>query len=419
MEFWVAAILILVCIGGAIAAMMQYHKKKKSRFIALGVLALLCAFALFVYIGLIFIFLGALQDEPIHETNQPTSQEADASDPTTPTLPTDPSSLTDSTSQIDPSSPIDPSASIDPPAPKVPILTEIDHYTLDPDDAAHASEEQKAWYRRLVDGVLAREESVTLSDSYDENLYCWGLLMSNPIYFVVEKVDFSSDHKTLLFTYAYSAEEQTEMISFIDKQYLTILNEIIPDDANDLEKVLRVYEYFSSHIEYNYEWLAGLQLAPEDFLYPDIQIYEALSTNFGVCHSYTYLCEFAFALLGIDSFGITGYDTNADGYHMWLLVKIDDHFYYLDPTWDRNQDGTVGLRYFGMTTERRTDTGLVDFDNFEAFHEPEYGSVPADDDRFSVLWDTYSFEFGPSHTLILYDEMGNTQIYDLVAEKIK
>jgi hypothetical protein len=242
--------------------------------------------------------------------------------------------------------------------------------------------------------------------------------MGNPIYFVVDDVDFSADHKTLLFTYAYSAEEQAEMLAFMDEEYLSILNEIIPPEANELEKVLSVYRYFSNRIEYNYEWLADYKLSEDAFLYPDIQIYEALTTNKGVCHSYSYLCEYALTQLGIDCFGAVGHDTNSDDDHMWLLVKIDGDFYYCDPTWDRNADGTVGLRYFGMTTERRVETGLTNFDNFEAFHEDEYGPAPADDNRFAVLWDIANFDFGPDHTLILYDDEGQKKVYDTVRQEI-
>jgi hypothetical protein len=405
MELWLAVVLFFVSAFGTITAGMRYRKSKKRKFIVLMVVAALLALALLAYSGLTLILVGGDRDAPVAvvtETAAPTPLMTPAAPVPTVTSPI-----------VTPSSTETPSST-----PFVPIITEIDHYTLHPDEAAHATYAQKAYYRQLVEAVYARETVVRLSDSYDENLYCWGLLMDNPIYFVVDSVDFSADHKTLLFTYAYSAEEQAEMLAFMDEEYLSILNEIIPQDANELEKVLRVYRYFSNRIEYNYEWLEDYQLSEDTFLYPDIQIYEALKTNKGVCHSYSYLCEYALAQLGIDCFGAVGHDTNADGDHMWILVKIDGNFYYCDPTWDRNADGTVGLRYFGMTTERRAETGLTNFDNFEAFHEDAYGPAPANDGRFSVLWDTASFEFGPEHTLILYDDGGQRNVYDTVKQEI-
>ena len=52
--------------------------------------------------------------------------------------------------------------------------------------------------------------------------------------------------------------------------------------------------------------------------------YEALKTNKGVCHTYTYLCEFTLQQLRIECLRFSGDMTDKkDEGHMWLVVRID------------------------------------------------------------------------------------------------
>ena len=66
------------------------------------------------------------------------------------------------------------------------------------------------------------------------------------------------------------------MQSFIEDTFIKIINDNIYTEMNELEKVLAIYKYFSGNIKYNYDWLYGLNMSDNKFLYPDIEIYEAL-----------------------------------------------------------------------------------------------------------------------------------------------
>ncbi len=128
----------------------------------------------------------------------------------------------------------------------------------------------------------------------------FGALQSDPYYFFVEKLTFTADHSGVKLSYAYSDERQQEMRDFMDGQYIRLLNQIIEPDMNELDKVLAVYRYFALRIQYDEQWAQALQLSDDKFLFPEIEIYQALSTNRGVCHSYAYLCEFALQQLGVE-----------------------------------------------------------------------------------------------------------------------
>lgn len=279
-----------------------------------------------------------------------------------------------------------------------PVITEINHYVIKADDRACMNEEMLSCFRKAVDAVFARKEEVRLTDSWDNNLIIMGALQNSPYSFVLDDFDLTDDHKSMYFEYGYSAEEQEEMYTYMDNEYLSILNEIISKDMGELEKVLAVYHYFASRISYNYSWLEGFDLSDEKYLYPDIEIYEALKTNQGVCHSYSYLCEFALQQLGVECLPVTGVMTDSDEGHMWLIVRIDGKYYHCDPTWDSGGE-QVSLRYFGMTDDECRARGV---DGFEISYDNMYGEIICDDSRFSKWRDVYDYHLNGDHTITLY-----------------
>ena len=276
-------------------------------------------------------------------------------------------------------------------------IEKINHYVLNTDVQKCASSKVKKIYKKLVDAVYKRQEKIYLSKSYDDNLYALIILRSNPAYFVVKETSFFNNHQSIKMYYKYKKPEHDDILNFMDEEYLNILNEIIMPEANELDKVLAVYRYFSSRIEYDYDWLDGLNTTDEKYLYPDISVYEALKTNKGVCHSYSYLCHYAYQQLGINSFCVTGDMLDGSGEHMWLLVEIYGKYYHIDPAWDRGEDEQVGLRYFGLTDEERANDLTIDY-YIEI--DTNFGEVSCTDTAFS--------EFHGS------DEFGNPDIMDFV-----
>ena len=58
MELWLAALLLIVCMGGAVVFTKQYCKSQKRYFLLLSVVAAILSLALIVYAGLTFTLLG-------------------------------------------------------------------------------------------------------------------------------------------------------------------------------------------------------------------------------------------------------------------------------------------------------------------------------------------------------------------------
>lgn len=286
-----------------------------------------------------------------------------------------------------------------------PAIAEINHYVVKADVRACMDEEMLSCYRKAVDAVFERKEKVRLTDSWDNNLIIMTALQNSPYAFALDDFALTDDHKSMYVKYGYSAAEQEEMYAFIDNEYLSILNEIIRKDMGELEKVLAVYHYFAGRISYNYDWLEGFDLSDEKYLYPDIEIYEALKTNRGVCHSYSYLCEFALQQLGVECLRVTGTMTDSEDGHMWLIVRIDGKYYHCDPTWDSDGE-QVSLRYFGMTDDECRARGVEGFENS---YDQMYGEITCDDSRFSKWRDVYDYHLNGDHTITLYRDEGETE----------
>lgn len=140
-------------------------------------------------------------------------------------------------------------------------------------------------------GILNQETNIELSKDYDSNLRVYGAVKNNIYYFFTKECNINNSKDWRTITYGYTQNEQREMQSFIEDTFIKIINDNIYTEMNELEKVLAIYKYFSGNIKYNYDWLYGLNMSDNKFLYPDIEIYEALKTGYGVCHTYTYLME--------------------------------------------------------------------------------------------------------------------------------
>ncbi len=278
-------------------------------------------------------------------------------------------------------------------------IDQINPYVIKADVRAYMTETDVALYEKLLDGVFARAARVTLSDDYDANLRAFGALQGNPYYFFVDSLTFTANHSAVELTYAYTADEQAEMRAYMDGEYLEILNSAITPEMNELDEVLAVYRYFGERIEYDLDWLGALNMSDDKFLFPEIEIYQALKTGKGVCHSYSYLCEFALQQLGVECLRVSGDIVNSDQGHMWLVLKLNGKFYHIDPTWDDNGDAE-GLNYFGLTDAERATSGIG---SYNLSYDGAYGEIVCDDDSFAAFRGVLNYQFveDEPHTVLL------------------
>lgn len=298
------------------------------------------------------------------------------------------------------------------------VLTQINPYVIKSDILSFLTQEDQDYFHQLLDAVFKQEKDIELSSDYDANLRVLSALSNNPYYYFVKNITFHKDHKGFHITYRYSLSEQNQLKENFEKEYLNIINEELDPQMNDLEKVLALYHYFASRLEYDYDYEQQLYGMKDEEIINDIGVFEALKTNKGVCHTYTFLMEFALAQLNIECLRMTGtLADNEDISHMWPVIQIDGSFYHCDLTWDRHDNQNVGLNYFGMTDQERLESGIV-VDNMI---DDSYGEVVCDNDIFQVLRDVEQYEFEKdkgSHIIILHYADGSIQRYNTQTKHI-
>ncbi len=159
--------------------------------------------------------------------------------------------------------------------------------------------------------------------------------------YIVGNIDFTVDNwlysedNTLVFNYKYF--ENLDQTAYVNSKVPEILKSLGVDGMSNYEKVKTIHDYVCQMITYE----------------SDGDIYSTAYSSFangkGLCNSYA-LCMYKL-LVGagipckwIGGFAGTGRDA---GGHAWNIVALGDKWYYVDPTWDDDEDNnTISYDYF-------------------------------------------------------------------------
>ena len=117
--------------------------------------------------------------------------------------------------------------------------------------------------------------------------------------------------------------ENNEHLERILSHTLGILNRIIKEDMNELEKYEAIYSYLTNSVYYDYKMLHNKEGNPR--LYRCYYLEGALLDNLAVCDGLTKAMALMCALEGIETthIGAVGYA----GGHAYNYTKIDDKYY--------------------------------------------------------------------------------------------
>ena len=296
------------------------------------------------------------------------------------------------------------------------IIEEIDHCAVEPDDKLHMSDEDEAHYQTLMDGMLNRENEITLSENREKNEYYIDLLRQSPYFFFVD--EYTLNDNSVNFTYEYSKEKQEKMLSFLDEKFLEIVNSHASEDDNTLDKILNVYSAVAHEMTYDHSRTKDMQLTSPLFQYPDDEIYLALKNEESVCYGFAYTLRFALLQLDIDCFCVYGPCRDQGEAHMWNIFKYDDKFYTCDAAWDRSEGGYAQLNHFGKTTKEREVDMLKIKDYSSKFFE-EYGEIECTDETFKMFRSIDRYSLVSTHTYFLSDFEGNEYIFDTETLQMK
>lgn len=121
-------------------------------------------------------------------------------------------------------------------------------------------------------------------------------------------------------TFKYKVDKATyeTQCAFVDEEIARILkNSGVLLVESDLEKALLLNDYIASHYEY-------------DLTYSYYDMYSMMKYKTAVCQGYTLLYDELLTRCGVE----VGYAQSDAMNHVWNLVKIGDHYYHVDVTWN-------------------------------------------------------------------------------------
>lgn len=210
--------------------------------------------------------------------------------------------------------------------------------------------EQEIYIQELHDGMLSRQESITLSYRGDSEQLKEFVTESIAKAFAVDDENTSSDYDYMRYvhkashinmtgwggiyqvTYDMEYLETLEQTKQVDKKVTKILKQILSKDMSRYEKIKAIHDYIVDHVDYD---TSTHMNSP----------YYALVQGSSACQGYATLLYKMMTEAGIPCRVITG--TAKGGLHAWNIVKLKGEWYNIDATWDDpvGAFGRTKLRY--------------------------------------------------------------------------
>lgn len=128
----------------------------------------------------------------------------------------------------------------------------------------------------------------------------------------------------VIFEYPYDQQTMLARNIQVEQAVNAILARIDPT-MTDLQKVKAVHDYLVSTVSYDYEIVQLGSIRRSSF-----SVYGALIDQRAVCQGYALAFQMLMNRLGIPSLFVSSDAMN----HAWNMVKIENDWYHVDPTWD-------------------------------------------------------------------------------------
>ncbi|MEA4894193.1 MAG: transglutaminase-like domain-containing protein [Oscillospiraceae bacterium] len=279
----------------------------------------------------------------------------------------------------------------------------FDPYVL-PSDAASYLGNCLPDYRKLVDAVLERQTTISLPEESLSKVYSC-LIVEFPLCALINDIYIDWENSAVTISYIYSEEEHSEHIRAFTSRIEQVISSAVLPAYNDCEKVLSLYRWTANNIAY----VDG----------NDVSAYHALMDGEGICQSYDGVFRFLLLQIGIDALNAGSFMDDGCA-HQWTVVKIDDRWFHMDPTFEDSFDGGDGLTFFGMDDAAREQTGTVA--PFTTGIDAWWTSAPVcnssrfDSFNLCVYWELNA----DTHSLLLYYNVGNEPyaVYDTASYKV-
>lgn len=229
---------------------------------------------------------------------------------------------------------------------------------------------------------------------------CFPLFTSDGM-FDYDHLYSESDHTISIF-YSSDLKQHRVLIENFKARITSIIEENIQAGDSDLFMALAIYRALSSSFYYDYE------AANDESAIIDISPYRAIMEHGGICQSFAGAYCYFMLQLGIDANTCSGLAYDLSSSHTWNILRIDNKYYYVDPTYENTDTGGFGLLYFGITqTEREEDGYDSQYNSIGVTNHSFPSNYSAQDLRFSCFRSCYSFILDRKHKMVnCYNQQG-------------
>jgi len=170
---------------------------------------------------------------------------------------------------------------------------------------------------------------------------------------------YSGDYITsITFTYLMDEEEYQDASETIAKEVLSIVRQT--EGMSEFETERFLYEYIINHCSYDKTTThCG-------------SVYGFFTDKKAKCDGYSKTFMLLLSAAGIECHCVIG--NTEDDVHSWNIVKIDDVYYYADPTWDDDEEFPFHYAFLNLdlATMQKSGHELLDF---YAENAPECNSL--------------------------------------------
>lgn len=187
-------------------------------------------------------------------------------------------------------------------------------------------------------------------------------LKDNPQFFFLDRTYSLEGHQqkenvvydTLLLRFTLNQEERQAAIAELNAVVETIRKNC-PSTTDEYVIEKYFHDYLLSHCTYDETAAEGDSLTHENAY----SAYGALVQGSAVCEGYAKAMQLLLQQASIPATVVMGTAADAPEAHMWNLVYINGAYYYLDVTWDDNED-IPQYAYFNITSDDLQRSHLPD-----------------------------------------------------------
>lgn len=204
----------------------------------------------------------------------------------------------------------------------------------------------------LANARLTAEETSRLFESF---------YLDNPEFFFIDRtyslagqqINNQNVYDTLILQYTMNAEQRITATQQLNSAVERLLKDR-PVTNDDYEMELYLHDALLSTCVYDQAATESSTKHPNAY-----SAYGALVQGKAVCEGYAKAMQILLNSVSIPTTVVRGFSVENQMGHMWNLVKINDEYYYLDPTWNDNEP-QHHYSYFNITSAALKRTHVID-----------------------------------------------------------